>query len=76
MTSTIEGTLKHALFMARHLNNCDIQCVVIAVLLELGVPTKGAGFDFLKKAILLTLDDPTQMVTKETYPEQKATQNQ
>ena len=48
MTYTTENTLKHVLFLARHLNNCDLSCVVLAMLLELGIPTKRDGFDYVK----------------------------
>lgn len=68
MTSTIEETLRHALFLARYLHNCDLQYAIVAVLIELGIPTKVIGFDYLKNAILLFSDDPTQTITKEIYP--------
>ena len=68
MESAIGDTLKHALFLARHLNTCDIQCVTVAMLLDLGIPTKRIGFDYLINAILLFCDDPAQMLTKEIYP--------
>lgn len=68
MVSTLEGTLEHALFLARHLNKCSPQCAAVAMLLELGVPTKRIGFDYLKNAIVLFCEDPTQMITKGIYP--------
>lgn len=68
MVSTIEGTLKHALFLARHLNKSELQCATVAVLLELGISTKRMGFDYLKKGIVLFCEDPSQMITKEIYP--------
>lgn len=69
MVSSIEDTLKHVVFLAKHLHGCDLQCVTTAVLLELGVPPRLAGFDYLERAILLYYEDPTQMLTKETYPD-------
>lgn len=68
MVSTIEGTLKYAVFLAKHLNKCDLQCGVIAVLLELGISAKWNGFDYLERAILLFSENPTQSFTKEIYP--------
>lgn len=68
MTSTIEDTLAHALFLCRHLKCCDFECAITAVLIELGVPTKCVGFDYLKTAIILFHEDPTQMITKDLYP--------
>ncbi|MBQ8239072.1 MAG: sporulation initiation factor Spo0A C-terminal domain-containing protein [Oscillospiraceae bacterium] len=69
MTSTIERTLQHALFLSRHINGSDPQCAIVVVLLELGVATKRAGFDYLKTAILLRYKHPTQLLTKELYPD-------
>ena len=73
MASTIENTLVHALFFSRHLKYCDLPCVVVAVLMELGVPTKSAGFDYIKTAILVFMEDQTQMVTKDLYCRSKKT---
>lgn len=68
MVSMIEGTLLHAVFLAKHLNGCDAQCVITAALLELGIPPRLIGFDYLEKAILLYYEDPTRMFTKDIYP--------
>lgn len=68
MVSTIEGTLIHAVFLAKHLNGCDPQCAITAALLELAIPPRLIGFDYLEKAILLYYEDPTQTLTKEIYP--------
>ena len=69
MESTINKTLNHVLFLARHLKKCDIGGAVIVVLMELGVPTKSMGFEFLKKAILLQRKDPTRSLTNDIYLE-------
>lgn len=68
MAGMIEGTLRHAQFYRRHIKNGDIQLATVAILLELGVPTKGAGFDYLKNAIIMFYDNPAQSITKELYP--------
>ena len=68
VTDTIEETLKHALFLARHIHKGDLQCAATAVLLELRVPANRIGFDYLKNAIVLFYDDPAQMITKGLYP--------
>lgn len=69
MESTINKTLKHVLLLAQHLNKCDFGGAVIVVLMELGVPTKSMGFEFLKKAILLQRKDPTRSLTNDIYLE-------
>lgn len=68
MISTIEYTLKHVVFLARHLKDCDLQYVITAALLELGVPTKTMGFDYLEKAILIFFEHPARTLTKDIYP--------
>lgn len=69
MKSTIEDTLRHVQFLNRHLRTCDLQCMTVVILLELGISTKRAGFDYIKKGILLMCDDPTLLITKGVYPE-------
>lgn len=69
MTGTIEKTLEHALFLSRHINESDPQCAIVVVLVELGIATKRTGFDYLKTAILLRFKNPTQLITKELYPD-------
>lgn len=68
MKNTIEDTLRHVQFLNRHLNTCDLQCMVVVILLELGISTKRIGFDYMKKGILLMYDDPALMITKGVYP--------
>lgn len=69
MDNSIDGTLKHIVFLARHLGNCDLQCATTAMLLDLGIPVKGSGFDYLERAIIIYFEDPTQMLTKDIYPD-------
>ena len=69
MQSTIHKTLEHVLFLARHLKNCTTRGAMVAMLMELGVPTKCVGFEFLKYAILLQLADPTRALANDIYSE-------
>lgn len=69
MNSTIEKTLQHLLFLAKHLDKCNCRGAVVVMLMELGVPTKYIGFDFLKYAIMLQYDDPTRALAKDIYLE-------
>lgn len=68
MSRAIGKTLQHALFLSRHLRNCDAKCITVAILLEIGIPAKRIGFDYLMLAILRFYDDPAQAITKELYP--------
>lgn len=69
MESTIERTLYHVLLLARHLDRCNLRGVIVVALMELGVPTKNVGFEFLKRAIELQYRDPTRTLTKDIYLE-------
>ena len=67
MESTIERTLCHIQLLARHLDPCNLRAGIVVVLMELGIPTKCAGFEFLKKAIELQYEDPTRTLSKDIY---------
>ena len=54
----ITQILDNAIFMSSHLNGCDLQSVTIAVLLDLGIPTQKAGFEYLKIAIVRFAEEP------------------
>lgn len=69
MESTIERTLHHILLLARHLDGCNLRGAVVVALMELGVPTKSVGFEFLKRAIELQRKDPTRALGKDIYLE-------
>lgn len=69
MDSTIERTLSHIMLLARHLDRCNLRGAIIVVLMELGVPTKCVGFEFLKSVIELQYEDPTRALAKDIYLE-------
>jgi hypothetical protein len=69
MESTIERTLCHILLLVQHLDQYNLRGAIIVVLMELGVPTKNVGFEFLKRAIELKRKDPTRAFTKDIYLE-------
>lgn len=69
MESTIERTLGHIQLLARHLDPYNFRAGIVVVLMELGIPTKCVGFEFLKKAIELQYEDPTRSLSKDMYLE-------
>ena len=69
MESTIERTLCHILLLARHFPCCKFRDTIVVALMELGVPTKCIGFEYLKKAIELQWKDPTRRLSKDIYLE-------
>ena len=71
MNSTIDKTLEHVWFLARHLKKYNIRGAVIVMLMELGVPTKCVGFELLVYSILLQHRDPTRALKSDIYLETK-----
>ncbi len=69
MESTISETLRHVLLLARHMDKCNLRGATLVALMELGVPTKAIGFEYLKRAILLQYEDPTRALAKDIYLE-------
>ena len=69
MESTIEKTLCHIQLLSRHLEPYNFRAGTVVILMELGVPTRCAGFEFLKKAIELEYEDPTRALCKDMYLE-------
>lgn len=69
MARPIEEMLDHAAFLARHLNNCDLQFQALVILLDMGVPTDCDGFQYLKNAIVCYYRTPRKLITKEIYLE-------
>ena len=76
MESTIERTLCHIQILTRHLDPYNIRGGIVVILMELGIPTKCAGFEFLKKAIELQYEDPTRALSKDMYIEISSCYNQ
>ena len=69
MSSAIEKTLEHALFLARHLKHCDYSTVVTLILFELGVAPKNDGFEHLKRAVAMRVKNPTRQLKGDIYSE-------
>lgn len=67
MESTIDKTLDHVMFLARHFKKSDFQSVILVVLLELGIPTQREGFTYLRTVIAQRYDHPL-LTMKELYP--------
>ena len=61
-------TLKHVLFLARHLPKDNVQTAVALILLELEIPSEYDGFRYLKSAIPMYYENPSLFLTKELYP--------
>lgn len=60
MDNTMNRAMEHVSFLARYLSKRDIQVVISVILMDLGFLPKGAGYQYLKTAILLFYEDPNQ----------------
>lgn len=67
-TRMYEGAIEHAQFLARHFGKDKLQYAIGAVLFELKIPVKGAAFDYLKNAVIVSLGDPLIPMMKGLYP--------
>lgn len=76
MESTIDRTLCHIQLLTRHLDPYNLKAGIVVILMELGIPTKSAGFEFLKKAIELQYADPSRALSKDIYLEISSCYNQ
>ena len=62
--SDLSQNLKLPLF-----SSPDMRTMISNILLNLGIPTKLKGYGYLREAIRIFADDPTQTITKELYSE-------
>lgn len=60
--------IEHIDFLARNLSGYDKEYVLKIILLEVDIPTRRHGFDYVEEAILLWYEDPMRLLTKEIYP--------
>ena len=67
MAPTIEDTLLHAMFYARHLSRCEPRHCLGAILMELDLPAHRVGFQYIKEAILIFYEDPIGVHMKGIY---------
>lgn len=67
MTTNIEKTLDHILFLARRFHINDARYISKIIVINLGVMPKYDGYRYLVQAISLYLDAPVQMSNKNLY---------
>ena len=60
-------TLYHAIFLAQHLNKCDLQDGLVYILLELQMSPHIIGYHYVKMAILLFYQDPVHVLLTGVY---------
>ena len=69
MHEPMEGTIRHAKFLARYLNRCDDAYIIRIALKEIGVPSGQDGFHYLKHAVSMLLENPFDTLKNGIYME-------
>ena len=64
----LDDLIEHLDFLARNYPEYDEKYILRILLLEVGVSTRGSGFDYIEEAVLLWYNESMRMVTKEIYP--------
>ena len=68
MRTGIDKLMEHIFFLSRHFKRTETKYIVLILLMELDIPTKYDGFDYLEKAICLYSEDPSRMILHGLYP--------
>ena len=68
MYEPMEGTIRHAKFLAKHLNRCNIQYIIRIVLKETGMRSSQDGFYYAKNAVVRLCDNPYETLRNGVYP--------
>lgn len=67
MEGSIPRTLDHVLFLSRHFHKDDMDSLILAILLELHIPSQSDGFQYLRKAIALICRNPQHTYLAHVY---------
>lgn len=67
MKSAINDTVEYVKLLAQNLAGCEPNFAVLAIMLDLGIPANYDGFEYLKSAIVLQYEDPTQDLLNDIY---------
>lgn len=67
MQSSNDAIWQRAKFLARNFDKDEIQSLTLVILYDLGMPLNYSGFNYLKYAIPVAFNSPTQIVAKEIY---------
>lgn len=67
MHTNIDEIIEHMTFLSRHLKSHETKSIVVVLLMELDVPTKYVGFDYLQTTICLYCEDPSGAALEGVY---------
>lgn len=58
----IRETVEHVLALAQQMGKRSRRCIVLILLMDLNIPEKNAGFEYLKRAVLFFRENPTMTI--------------
>ena len=67
MYEPMEATIRHAKFLAKHLNKCSSQYIIRIVLKEIGMSSGLEGFHYVKNAVTMLLENPFEVLKNGVY---------
>ena len=67
MRRAINDTVEYIKVLAQNMAGCEADCVVLAILLDLGIPVNCDGFEYLKAAVLMQYRNPTLGMVSDIY---------
>ena len=67
MYEPMEASIRHAKFLAKHLNKCGVPFIVRIMLKEIGFPSGKDGFEYAKYAVLMLLENPFETLKNGIY---------
>lgn len=67
MEGSIPKTLDHVLFLSRHFHRDDMDSLILAILLELHIPSSADGFQYLRKSIAYICRNPQHTYLSSVY---------
>ena len=67
MKCAINDTIAYIKILAQDLAGCDTNCAVLAIMFDLAIPANYDGFEYLKAAVIIQREDPTQDLVNNIY---------
>ena len=67
MKGAISHTIAYIKLLAQDLAECDLDCVLLAILFDLKMPVTFDGFEYLKAAVVMQYENPTMDLVNDIY---------
>lgn len=67
MHEPMEAAIRHAKFLAKHLNKCGSHYIIRIALKEVGIPSGEDGFEYAKNAVIMLMENPCHTLKNGVY---------